>query len=104
MQILPNLYGRQGKAVTNFAATLPSPQSDLAQQTLKDPYIFDFLTIREEAHERELEDGLVDHVQQFLLALGTGFSFVGRQFRIAVGDDDFYLDLLFYPLKLRCFV
>ena len=104
VQIETDLYGRQGKAVTNFAATLPSPQSDLAQQTLKDPYVFDFLTLSEEAHERELESGLVDHVQKFLLELGAGFAFVGRQFHLVVADDDFYLDLLFYHLKLRCFV
>lgn len=104
VQIETNLFARQGKAVTNFAVALPSPQSDLAQQTLKDPYVFDFLTISEEAHERELEAGLVDHVQKFLLELGAGFAFVGRQVPIVVGDDDFYIDLLFYHLKLRCFV
>jgi len=104
VQIETNLFARQGKAVTNFAVTLPSPQSDLAQQTLKDPYVFDFLTISEEAHERELEAGLVDHVQKFLLELGAGFAFVGRQVPIVVGDDDFYIDLLFYHLKLRCFI
>lgn len=104
VQIETKLFARQGKAVTNFAATLPAPQSDLAQQTLKDPYVFDFLTLSEEAHERELEAGLVDHVQKFLLELGAGFAFVGRQVPLAVGDDDFYIDLLFYHLKLRCFV
>ena len=104
VQIETNLFARQGKAVTNFTVTLPSPQSDLAQQTLKDPYVFDFLTISEEAHERELEAGLVDHVQKFLLELGAGFAFVGRQVPIVVGDDDFSIDLLFYHLKLRCFV
>jgi predicted nuclease of restriction endonuclease-like (RecB) superfamily len=104
VQIETNLFARQGKAITNFAVTLPPPQSDLAQQSLKDPYVFDFLTISEEAHERELEGGLVDQVQKFLLELGAGFAFVGRQVPIAVGDDDFYLDLLFYHLKLRCFV
>lgn len=104
VQIESDLYGRQGKAVTNFAATLPSPQSDLAQETLKDPYVFDFLTLSEEAHERDLEAGLIDHVQKFLLELGAGFAFVGRQVHLEVGGDDFYLDLLFYHLKLRCFV
>jgi predicted nuclease of restriction endonuclease-like (RecB) superfamily len=79
IQIDTNLRGRRGIAVTNFAATLPSVLSDLAQQTLKDPYIFDFLTIRHDAHERELELGLIDHVQKFLLELGAGFAFVGRQ-------------------------
>ncbi len=104
MQIESDLYGRQGKAVTNFAATLPPPQSDLAQQTLKDPYLFDFLTLDPEAHERDLETGLLAHVQRFLLELGAGFAFVGRQVHLEVGGEDFYLDLLFYHLKLRCFV
>ncbi len=104
VQIEAGLYARQGKAVTNFSQTLPSPQSDLAQQTLKDPYVFDFLTLTEDAHERELDSGLVDHVQNFLLELGAGFAFVGRQVHLFVGNDDFYLDLLFYHLKLRCFV
>lgn len=104
VQMETNLYGRQGKAVTNFAATLPPLQSDLAQQTLKDPYLFDFLTLGDEAHERDLEGGLVAHVQKFLLELGVGFAFVGRQVHLAVGSEDFYLDLLFYHLKLRCYV
>jgi predicted nuclease of restriction endonuclease-like (RecB) superfamily len=104
VQIESNLYGRQGKAVTNFTATLPPPHSDLAQQTLKDPYLFDFLTLSDEAHERDLEGGLVAHVQKFLLELGAGFAFVGRQMHLVVGNDDFYIDLLFYHLKLRCFV
>jgi predicted nuclease of restriction endonuclease-like (RecB) superfamily len=95
---------RQGRAVTNFAQRLPAPQSDLAAQTLKDPYIFDFLTLEEPFHERELETGLVAHVQKFLLELGQGFAFVGRQYHLDVGDDDFYLDLLFYHLRLRCFI
>ena len=104
VQIETNLFGRQGKAVTNFSSTLPSPQSDLAQQTLKDPYMFDFLTLREDAVERDLESGLIDHVQKFLLELGAGFAFVGRQYHLPVSNDDFYLDLLFYHLKLRCYV
>ncbi len=104
VQIETDLYGRQGKPITNFAVTLPAPQSDLAQQTLKDPYIFDFLTLSEDAHERELEMGLVDHVQKFLIELGAGFAFVGRQVSLSVGDDEDYLDLLFYHLRLRCFV
>ena len=97
-------HERQGKAVTNFEAHLPAPQSDLVQQALKDPYIFDFLTLDEPFRERELETGLVRHLEKFLLELGTGFSFVGRQYHLDVGDDDFYIDLLFYHLKLRCFV
>jgi predicted nuclease of restriction endonuclease-like (RecB) superfamily len=104
MQIASNLYAWQGKAVTNFAATLPPAHSDLAQQTLKDPYVFDFLTLADDAHERELEGGLVGHVQKFLLELGAGFAFVGRQVHLKVGETDLYLDLLFYHLKLRCFV
>lgn len=104
VQIETDLYRRQGQAVTNFAGTLPPPQSDLAQQALKDPYLFDFLTLHDDAIERDLETGLVDHIQKFLVELGAGFAFVGRQVHLTVGDDDFYLDLLFYHLKLRCFV
>jgi predicted nuclease of restriction endonuclease-like (RecB) superfamily len=104
VQIESDLYGRQGKAITNFKVRLPAPQSDLAQQSLKDPYLFDFLTLREDAVERDLEMALVDHIQKFLLELGAGFAFVGRQVRFTVGDEDFFLDLLFYHLKLRCFV
>lgn len=97
------LHERQGKALTNFNSTLPSPQSDLAHETLKDPYNFDFLTLREAFDERELEDGLTDHVQKFLLELGTGFAFVGKQYPIKAGKKDLYIDLLFYHLKLRCY-
>jgi predicted nuclease of restriction endonuclease-like (RecB) superfamily len=104
VQIESGLYQRQGKAITNFVATLPPPQSDLAQESLKDPYLFDFLTLHEDAVERDLEQGLTDHVQKFLLELGAGFAFVGRQVPITVGDEDDFLDLLFYHLKLRCFV
>jgi predicted nuclease of restriction endonuclease-like (RecB) superfamily len=104
VQLESRLYERQGKALTNFRHALPPPQSDLAQQTLKDPYVFDFLTLSREAEEHALEAGLVDHVQKFLLELGAGFAFVGRQVHLAVGGQDFYLDLLFYHLKLRCFV
>ena len=104
VQIENNLFGRQGKAQTNFARTLPAPQSELAQQSLKDPYLFDFVTLREDAIERDLEGSLIDHIQKFLVELGAGFAFVGRQVPLAIGDDDYYLDLLFYHLKLRCFV
>ncbi|OGG43934.1 MAG: hypothetical protein A3F84_18935 [Candidatus Handelsmanbacteria bacterium RIFCSPLOWO2_12_FULL_64_10] len=97
-------HRRSGKAVHNFQRTLPPPQSDLAEQALKDPYVFDFLTLAEPFRERELEVGLLRHVEKFLLELGQGFAFVGRQFHLEVGDDDFYLDLLFYHLRLRCFV
>ena len=103
-QIESGLYERQGKAISNFADTLPPPQSDLAQQSLKDPYLFDFLTLHDDAVERDLEGGLVDHIQRFLIELGAGFAFVGRQVHLAVGEDDFYIDLLFYHLTLRCFV
>lgn len=104
MWIESSLYNRQGKAVTNFNKTLPIVQSDMAQQTLKDPYIFDFLTLHENALEKDLEQGLIDHIQKFLLELGEGFAFVGRQFHIEVGNADYYIDLLFYHLKLRCYV
>lgn len=97
-------HRRQGKAVTNFDRLLPPPQSDLARQTLKDPYIFDFLTLDEPFHERELEAKLLRELERFLLELGQGFAFVGRQLHLDVGESDFYVDLLFYHLKLRCFV
>ena len=103
-QIAQRAHARAGKAVTNFAATLPPLQSDLAQQTLRDPYLFDFLTLGPAARERDLEQGLADHIQQFLVSLGTGFAFVGRQVHLEVGGQDYYLDLLFYHLRLRCFV
>jgi predicted nuclease of restriction endonuclease-like (RecB) superfamily len=103
-QIETGLYQRQGEAVTNFANTLPSPQSDLAQQLIKDPYRLDFLDLGKEAQERDLENALVTHIRDFLLELGVGFAFVGNQYRLEVGGDDFYLDLVFYHLKLRCFI
>ena len=98
------LHKREGKAVTNFQRTLPPPQSDLAEQTLKDPFNFDFLTLRDDAHERDLEQGLLDHIQKFLLELGVGFAFVGRQYHMEISGQDYYLDLLFYHLRLRCCV
>jgi predicted nuclease of restriction endonuclease-like (RecB) superfamily len=104
LQIESNLYRRQGRAVTNFSRTLPAPQSDLAEQLLKDPYNFDFLTLERAAHERDLEGGLLAHIREFLLELGVGFAFVGSQYHLEVGGEDFYLDLLFYHLRLRCFV
>lgn len=97
-------HERQGKALTNFEARLPVPQSDLARQVLKDPYIFDFLTLEEPFREREMETGLTRHLEKFLLELGQGFAFVGRQVHLDVGNEDFYVDLLFYHLRLRCFV
>ena len=95
---------RQGKSVSNFSLTLPDPQSDLARQSLKDPYIFDFLTLTEPFNEREIETELIKHLEKFLLELGAGFSFVGRQYQLTISDKDFYIDLLFYHLKLRCFI
>ena len=103
-QIESRLHERAGKALTNFQATLPPPHSDLAQQALKDPYLFDFLALGPDAQERDLERGLIEHVRDFLLELGVGFAFVGSQVHLEVGGDDFYLDLLFFHLKLRCFV
>ena len=103
-QIESGLHERQGKAQTNFKAALPPPQSDLAAQVLKDPYNFDFLTLGTRARERELEHALVDRLQRFLLELGKGFAFVGRQVHLEVEGEDFYIDLLFYHLQLRCYV
>lgn len=104
MQIEMRLRERSGKAVTNFAARLPAPLSDLARESLKDPYRLDFLGLGKEAEERAVESALVQHITKFLLELGAGFAFVGRQVHIEVGGDDFYIDLLFYHLKLRCYV
>lgn len=103
-QIESGLYRRQGKAITNFDRTLPAPQSELARQVLKDPYVFDFLSIGEEAKERDLEKALLEQIRAFLLELGVGFAFVGSQYHLEVGGEDFYIDLLFYHLHLRCFV
>ena len=104
LQIERRLHERQGSAVTNFPRTLPPSDSDLATQAFKDPYLFDFLGTAEPRTERELEQGLVDHIQRFLLEMGAGFAFVGRQVLLEVGDSDFRVDLLFYHLKLRRFV
>jgi len=104
LQVESKLYQREGKALTNFETQLPKPHSDLAQQVLKDPYNFEFLTLTKDFKERELEQGVVDHITQFLLELGNGFAYVGKQVKLTVGDDDFYLDLLFYHLTLRCYV
>ena len=103
-QIASHLYERQGKVLSNFENHLPSPQSDLAQQTLKDPYCFDFLTLSEKHNEKELEAALTENISQFLLELGAGFAFVGKQYHLQISDKDFYIDLLFYHLKLRCYV
>ena len=104
MQIERRLHERSGVALTNFEVSLPKPQSDLARESLKDPYRFDFLGLADEAQEREVEHALVRHVTEFLLELGAGFAFVGRQVHLEVGDEDFFVDLLFYHLKLRCYV
>jgi predicted nuclease of restriction endonuclease-like (RecB) superfamily len=104
LQIESGLFRRQGKAIANFQATLPAPQSDLAQQILKGPYNFDFLTLTQEAHERDLKHGQLAHLRQFLIELGVGFAFAGSQVPLEVGGEDFKLDPLFYHLKLRCFV
>jgi predicted nuclease of restriction endonuclease-like (RecB) superfamily len=103
-QIESNLFKRKGKAITNFQLTLPKAQSDLAEQTLKDPYNFDFLTLTHEIQEREFEKGLTDHITKFLLELGAGFAFVGRQYQLEVEEEIFYIDLLFYHVKLHCYV
>lgn len=99
-----NLYKREGKAITNFKHTLPSPHSDLAQQSTKDPYIFDFISMDEKFRERELEKGLIDHVQSLLMEFGRGFAFVGRQISLEVDGDEFLVDLLFYNTSLHSYV
>ncbi len=104
MQIESDLRQRTGAAITNFSQCLPQPQSDLARESLRDPYRLDFLGLGKETQERAIEDALVKHVTRFLMELGAGFAFVGRQVHVEVGDKDFYIDLLFYHLKLRCYV
>ncbi len=103
-QIESRLIDRQGQALTNFPDRLPTPDSELAAQVFKDPYLFDFLGTDDSRRERDLEQGLMDHIQKFMLEMGVGFAFVGRQVHLEVGGQDYYLDLLFYHLKLRCFV
>lgn len=103
-QIGSRLYERQGKALTNFSARLPAPRSDLAQEITKDPYQFDFLTIREGYDEAELKKALMDNIQQFLLELGTGFAYIGREFEVRVGNRDKFFDMLFYHTRLHCYV
>lgn len=104
IQIERRVLEREGRAVTNFDRTLPAPQSDLARQSLKDPYKLDFLGLGQDAQEREIERALADHVTAFLLELGAGFAYVGRQVRLEIGGDDFFLDLLFYHVRLHCYV
>ena len=106
-QIGQDLYARQGtetKKISNFAAALPAPQSELAHEVLKDPFKFEFLALADKPKERDIEEGLINHIRDFLLELGSGFSFVGNQYHLEVGGDDFYIDCLFYNFKMRCFV
>ena len=98
------LHKRQGAVVSNFAKRLPASQSALAQEAIKDPYLFDFLGLADNAHEREIENALIQHISRFLLELGVGFAFVGRQFRIEVGGEEFFIDLLFYHTRLKCYI
>jgi len=104
LQIKTNLYQRQGMSVNNFSNTLPAPMSELAEQTLKDPYHFDFVGMSVTMKERDLENQLVKHISKFLLELGKGFAFVGQQYHLAIANQDYYIDLLFYHIKLKCFV
>ena len=104
MQLKSRLHERSGKAISNFARTLPAPQSDLAQQTLKDPYTFDFMALTTPYNERDIERQLTQHITQFLLELGKGFAFMGRQYPLEVAGNDYYLDLLFYHVTLKCYV
>ena len=98
------MYERQGKAITNFTNTLPAPGSDLAQQTLKDPYIFDFLQLTEDYKERDIENQLIQHITRFLLELGKGFAFIGRQYNIKLNQKEYFIDLLFYHNPMQCYV
>lgn len=103
-QIKNNLYERKGNAITNFQDTLPRPQSELAQQTIKDPYVFDFLDLTADVKERDIENQLIDNVSKFLLELGKGFAFVAKQYHLEIAEKDFYIDLLFYHVTLKCYV
>lgn len=103
-QIALNLYKRQGKAITNFSKALPTKQSNIAMQVLKDPYVFDFLSVQKIVSEKNIEDQLINHITKFLLELGKGFAFVGKQYHVEVSKKDYYIDLLFYHLHLRCYV
>lgn len=104
LQIQSNLYARDGKSINNFQNTLPSPQSDLAQSIIKDPYNLEFLDIKDKVVERELETKLIDNIRKFLLELGQGFAFIGNQYHIELEGEDYYLDLVFYHVKLKCYV
>jgi len=104
LQIKSKLYERQGKSITNFKNTLPEPFSDLAIQTLKDPYVFDFLALDSKYRERDIETQLVQHITKFLLELGKGFAFVGQQYHLVIAENDYYIDLLFYHTRLKCYI
>lgn len=104
LQIKTDLFHRQGNAITNFETTLPNPLSDLAQQTLKDPYVFDFMTMAKPFYEKDIEKQLVTNITKFLLELGKGFAFIGQQFHLEIAQNDYYIDLLFYHTKLKCYV
>jgi len=104
LQIKSDLYARQGKAITNFTNTLPAPNSDLAQQTLKDPYVFDFLQLAEDYRERDIENQLIQHITKFLLEMGKGFAFVGRQYNVQLNEKEYFIDLLFYHIPMQCYV
>lgn len=104
LQIKKNLFQSRGSAISNFDSTLPAKQSKLVTQTLKDPYNFDFLGLYDDALEKAIEDELTKHITEFLLELGKGFAFLGRQYRIEISDSDYYLDMLFYHVELRCYV
>jgi len=104
LNIRNRLHERQGQAITNFGSRLPAPHSELALETLKDPYLFDFLGLGDDAHERDIENALVRHITRFLLELGSGFAFIGRQYRLEVSGNEFFIDLLFYHTRLKCYV
>jgi predicted nuclease of restriction endonuclease-like (RecB) superfamily len=104
LQIKTDLYARDGKSINNFTNTLPAPQSDLAREIIKDPYNLQFLDIQGKFHERELEEKLIDHIRKFLLELGQGFAFIGNQYHLTLDDEDYYLDMLMYHVKLKCYV
>lgn len=104
IQIKNNLHKRAGKSITNFSNTLPQPFSDLVQQTIKDPYVFDFMTMAQPYKEKDIENQLVRHITKFILELGKGFAFVGQQYHLEIAESDYYLDLLFYHIRLKCYV
>ena len=104
LQLKSNLFERSGKVISNFKQTLPEPTSDLAQQSLKDPYVFDFVALAEKYNERDIENQLVQHISKFLLELGKGFAYVGRQYPLQIGEKDYYIDLLFYHVVLKAYV